>query len=545
MKHRLPILLLVLCVAFASCADIFDSSSSSMVSENGNTLSQASDSVYSVVGILSKLQKVADKVVLFGEVRADLCVENDYTSEQLRELLQSDFSAGNPLTSYREYYSVINNCNYYLAHADTSVLVSNQKVLLKEHAVVKAIRAWTYLQLALTYGEVPFYTKPILKVSDAEESYPKKGLQDIVDYFIPDLEPYVDTEHPSYGPIYSISSDRFFFPVRLVLADLYLWRQDYASAARLYAEYLARHQLPTGSGTTSVSALNKSDEVRSLTYWTAFTSPNVDENITLIPMAETKLEGTKSNLSNIFSSTDENDEHFEITPSTRYEELCAAQDYAYAVDAKTLKHLTCGDLRYYVNYPSRFVSADVRNAKSTLFDEEERLVQSKYQGGNVFVYRVGTIWLRYAECVNRLGDSRTAFDVLKKGGMMTLVDDVPVFEVSENTEAVNLGIHARGCGAAFRNTMYEFPDTADAAVAEQFPQERLTEYVEDLILDEMALETAFEGHRFYDLMRVATRRSNPAYLADKVAHRDGDKAAADEALYTRLLEPANWYVPHE
>jgi len=64
--------------------------------------------------------------------------------------------------------------------------------------------------------------------------------------------------------------------------------------------------------------------------------------------------------------------------------------------------------------------------------------------------------------------------------------------------------------------------------------------VEDLIVNEMALEGVFEGYRFYDLMRVALRRGNPAYLADPVSRRDGD---VDGQLRSLLLDTNNWYLP--
>ena len=76
--------------------------------------------------------------------------------------------------------------------------------------------------------------------------------------------------------------------------------------------------------------------------------------------------------------------------------------------------------------------------------------------------------------------------------------------------------------------------TREDTVAYQIP------LVEDLIVNEMALEGAFEGYRFYDLMRVALRRNDPAYLATPVSRRNG---ATDETLRSLLMNPKNWYLP--
>jgi hypothetical protein len=60
-----------------------------------------------------------------------------------------------------------------------------------------------------------------------------------------------------------------------------------------------------------------------------------------------------------------------------------------------------------------------------------------------------------------------------------------------------------------------------------------------MIINEMALEGAFEGYRYYDLMRVALRRGDASYLADPVSRRNGER---DAALYEKLSNTDNWYL---
>ena len=534
-----------------SCADLFDTQSSFFSTEETHTLDSASDTVYSVVGILSKVQAIADRTVLMGELRADLVSENDYTASDLREIVRSDVSPTNAYVDYRDFYAVINNCNYYLSRADTTVRVAGQKVILKEYAVVKAVRAWTYMQLALIYGEVPFYTEPILKFTDADKQYPKYDLARICDYFIADLLPYAEVEQPTYGSISGIDSRKFFFPVKLVLADMYLWQQDYRRAAFYYADFLSDRKLTTGLVASRVSGINTSDEVTAYTsnWINAFQLPNAEEIITLIPMARTRLEGVKSKLDNVFSSTEENADRYQIAPSPYYEELVAAQDYAYSVNDRTLKHLGCGDMRFYATYPTRFVPADRQpSADDWKTDDEDIQTNAKFTSGHVYVYRAGTVWLRLAEALNALGDYEDAFAILKRGGEVTTRDDSLLFEFTQTSVGVERyrGIHARGGGETFRNSVYDLPDlSGDTLEVRVWTRERLMEYVEDCIVEEQALESAFEGHRFYDLMRVSLRRGDPTYLADKVAHRNGTLQPADAALYDHLSNPANWYIRHD
>ncbi|MFA4976851.1 MAG: RagB/SusD family nutrient uptake outer membrane protein, partial [Sphingobacterium sp.] len=68
--------------------------------------------------------------------------------------------------------------------------------------------------------------------------------------------------------------------------------------------------------------------------------------------------------------------------------------------------------------------------------------------------------------------------------------------------------------------------------------------LEDKIVEEFALELAFEGERWSDLMRIAKRRNDPAFLADKVYEKllkaNNPKAGA---VRSKLMDMKNWYLP--
>lgn len=76
--------------------------------------------------------------------------------------------------------------------------------------------------------------------------------------------------------------------------------------------------------------------------------------------------------------------------------------------------------------------------------------------------------------------------------------------------------------------------------------------VENLIVDELALETAWEGNRYPDLLRIASHKGDAGvqWFADKIARRgdtrdpniDYTKTSEYLDLYNKLINKENWYL---
>jgi hypothetical protein len=234
-----------------SCSDFFEQESKEVIYSDKDHLYSAVDTVFSVVGILDKLQAIADRTNLLGEVRADLVDITDVTPSDLRDLAQFNVGDDNIYNRPFDYYAIINNCNYFIAHVDTAMKNNrDQYIFMKEWAAVKGIRAWTYLQLVLNYGRVPFVTEPVLTKEDADKHYPQYTIDQVCDYFINDLatipERY-NTEYPGLGSLSSanVPSRLLFFPLSILRGELYLWKatmtgdkESYRQAALSYYKYI-------------------------------------------------------------------------------------------------------------------------------------------------------------------------------------------------------------------------------------------------------------------------------------------------------------------
>ncbi len=539
MKKILYILTCTLAIlTVVSCDDLLSVDSKRFTQEEDYRLSSPNDSIYSMIGIFSQLQKIADSYVLLGELRAELMDVTETSDSDLREINTHEISGKNKYVNIKDYYAVINNCNYIIHNIDTSRMDRGQQLKLRQYAAVKAIRAWTFMQIALNFGSVKYYTRPILTVVDAEKSYRKLDFSELADSLIADLEPIKLVEMPYLGFVESYNTTFSIFPVRMVLGDLHLWKGNFEKAAIEYRELMFQKRVIVNRNNYSYwIPVNNTISANAFLYWPRALTLNSGEVITTI------------------ACPTEYGQNFHLDTLNNQRKITASKvalnnwkNQTYYLNEASNKQ---GDLRMFgsISYnavTNKEISSDYTFSGSGI--SNFLIYKYKLYNQNVIIYRSSLIYLRYAEAVNQLKKPMLAMAVLKNGLNSTTLFNNKIVPLSEKGSPIlsyanfadarfnnNTGIRMRGLGNMNNDTtFFRIPRLASMGDSVLF--------VDNLIQMELALETAFEGNRFHDLMRFALRRNDPGYLAKIISEKHTQNK---NEVFQKLSIKQNWFIKSE
>ena len=440
------------------------------------------DTVNFYLGIMRNVQDMVEQNVILNEVRADLADTTMYSSDSIARIARFDASlkdGESALLNRAAYYKVINQCNFYLAKADSNAIKNDILYMRKEIAQVHMVRAWTYMQLVQNYGRVPFITQPVDNANTGWEVNPAEGWatpENLIDLLEPSLLLAAQFEKtygfPDYGQFntgksgVNIAHKLMLFPSDLVLGDLYLLRgngvADYEKAAQYYYDWLEDNATSSVKSSDAVSAnVMKIDDVKHLMWGNSKNWYNnllayanaADETVTLVPSAANKSFGSVlTRLANVYGfetssfnqtsgsgsevatngeiSLKPNAKMRQLGPSQRYIALNKAQTYVtYNSDNKQQDETAVVEPEYYNEGDGRL------NASAPYYQTEDdgkpRFIHKFGVAGNinqdglasggftfkyaVNVYRKRQVYLRFAEAINRAGFPGHAFAILRDG----------------------------------------------------------------------------------------------------------------------------------
>jgi len=578
-KYILPVL--VAGVSLFSCRKTFDIEPETTLSTN-QVYRNIYDADAAVIGIYGKLMGLAKQYVVLNELRGDLMEVTDNAQADLREINTHNVSTGNPYADPRPFFSLINNCNDVLKNFN--IMLAENKFRQAEYnqrySDIGAIRSWLYLQLGIHFGKVPYVTDPLESIDAAKDQskFPLLPFNQLLDSLIVFTEalPF-KTPYPSGTSLVTTvdasNTSRFFIEKNSLLGDLHLWRNNYTKAATYYRAVMESTGYGVSPGTEQfyqqfrmpfASVTNNNDlavgyirfketDIRSLIEnnsqgWRSMFARGQDalwtqEWIWVLPF---NVNFSPQNpFIDLFSN---NGGSYLVKPSQSAMDNWNSQRQSngFPFDARgnfTWKTLSGQPviMKYLYNYVN----------ESTLLP-----VNPLLKPGQWFLNRAAALHLHFAEAANRDGKPKLAYAILNNGIsgtydtsnasgrdvtnlQNTLFEPAPYNFDARNGEFPRYrGDWYRNNGIRGRARVVADTVTRNISVADSILS------IETYLINEDALELAYEGYRWPDLLRIALRRNDPAFLADKVydkLRKDGVPDAA--AVRTRLMNKDNWYLP--
>lgn len=461
----------------SSCSDMLESDSSRQLFDPA--LNQKTDSVFYAYGIMQAIQQLGDQYYFQNEMRGDLVKPTAKASVNLQALSSFTADATNKYDSVYLYYKVINNCNYYLAHRDTTLKTGTQNVVANEYAAVATFRAWTYLQLARQYGQVPYITEPVTTIEQINHNTSMTDYTGILTseaQMLESLKNRFSDEQisvPTFGYAFNtvisvgqlnwssnqkyIQPRRCFIPLNIVLGDIYLELGRYSEAAKCYYDYLYYVALNAGSfNNVSVNYVMPMSEdysshspiFKNFTEWPAdyYASANSDlyrqssswinsfthdalpgDVISYIPMAVNYTMGKTTDIPAAFGYNYYGTESQSSVSAKSFGFNCPKTEDIQVVPSQAYCD-SASRAQYYYKVELTKTIPQYWIIKSTPIGDARAYIVSQGSGADssyvythkpstayIPLYRNATVWLHLAEAINRMGFPDAAFAVLKNG----------------------------------------------------------------------------------------------------------------------------------
>jgi hypothetical protein len=398
-------------------------------------------------GLPNYSPSLAEQLFVWGESRADNIAPGTFASNDDLEIVNVNTQPTNVNSNWRPFYRTINFCNTVIEKAPEVLSVDNtftQTQLDNYLSEALAIRGLMYFYLVRSFGDVPLKLDATLSDEDITP-IAKSDKDTVLKRIVADLKLAEAKAVTTYGSTASDKGRITKFTINAILADVYLWMDKYTECVAECNKIINSQKFGLIWG-----AVQNGPVINYNPDWfnTLYYNGNSNEGIFELQFDAQKLNPYFNMFSHSFSGR-------------RWTAASDIMDRVFSVDFTNDQ-----------NYDIRGDGVSVRAAVSTIW---------KYVGANTngqlrtldqsyahwFFYRYADILMLKAEALNELGMGQQALDII-----------YTVRRRANALEATDLT-----------------PDPTDKLL------------IQDFILQERAREFAFEGKRWYDVLRNAKRNN--------------------------------------
>lgn len=570
---------LMMLVSLSACKKVFDIQPEDQL-DKANAYQNVYDADAAVIGIYGKFMGLAEQYVVLNELRGDLLDVTNNATEALRQINSHTVSENNPYANPKPFYELILNCNDVLENF--KIMVKDKKMnedqFNQRYSDIVALRSFLYLQLGIHWGEVPYVTSSLKNVDEVKNTanFKRIPFTALLDSLINATEaiPFKDIYPTGSGLTITVDgyqTQKFFINKKVMLGDLYLWKGNYQKAADYYRQvmeygttafgfgedFYSYYKLGWAGNSNHYVTYSRAGDASTLAYndgWriifeSAYGSASLNREWVWVLPFDNKFKPENS-LIKLFSPVGgqyllrPSQEVFDLwdgetqRPATNNTGITTSIPY----DArKLLSTMTIGGQPVAMKYLYNYINWATGTSATPLI-----------KNGKWFLFRQTHLHMRYAEAANRMGKHRIAW-ALMSGGFAAAYP-APTSDVTNyhNTlsEPYPFNFDARNSGNSgvpyYRADWYrQIGIRARANVTDWQISSDSLNTIETGIIKEGALENAFEGTRWPDILRVALRQNNPAFVADKVYNKlikSGISSGAANAARAKLMA-RDWYLP--
>ena len=495
-----------------------------------------------VAGCYSNMQSqaVVERMMAWGEFRSDNLVggTNVEGNVNLMNIFKENINGSNTYVKWGDFYNVINRCNlvlYYAPRVAENDPNYTHGDLLATQAEVTAIRALMYFYLIRTFRDVPYITQPFLD-DNQKMDIPASAFDEVLDCLIQDLEnvqTFAVKKYPVTKTYYQrgrITQDA----IHAMLADMYLWKQDYANAVR-YADI--------------VIEAKKAEYQEDMSKKVGTLSEN-EQLIDGYPLIGDKMT-TGNYYGNayqyIFGDGNSRESIFE---------LIFMDDEQMLANGAVGSYYGNGDTEVGVVRPADFISTDVTdevfevflNKYDARYYENHHFGESnKPNGVRKYASPTASVDLTKAEIMsynsvyypNGLCHANWIIYRLTDVMLMKAEAMVEMANESDTTEYGKLHTDSLLQAAfAIVNTVNKRSNCSSEKELDK-SQYATQSLIRNLVMDERQRELMYEGKRWFDLVRRSRREGNSSYLVGRVT-RKGSSGGTSNADFLSHMDAIYW-----